>query len=476
MLPRLQSAKDIVDAMDKVNALDAIGRDVSDIYKFAVGLSDYYDDRPSKRRREQPSDDETDPNNFDAVIYEYDDLLESRYVLLNARANHPLVLEDDESPFSYMKLKITRSGCEFDGKIIDIPDEYISNAYENAAMSGFGNVSTQETDGDANIRAAREIPSHEFEVSPEMIEKIQSIWAKHFLPAKVRVEPYKIHLYGRGGQFRNHRDTLLEQDLAGIFLIGLYDDTTPSKCSINIEHLSRPTDYRSYLAFYPDVPHSLGDITDGYRAVIAFRLFRDDSPSINGAESAASESNISPYEDNLAKLRAAVETEVSQMIAPFGIHLSRFYTKSMTTPSVFDSILLDAARKRTDVHVHVLPVATSFHGHEEPDEHHCHVENSCVDAKVYPMTEAHLNFLLGDRKAIERDDSIAWLKDLKELIPFIWLDKGRISWSKKHESQNVSLRLEFDKAYIHDHYEVFCSYAMVVLPKIEGLQSEVEAI
>jgi hypothetical protein len=78
--------------------------------------------------------------------------------------------------------------------------------FEHAAISGYGDMQALETKVDDEVRSAGEIPA-EFSVETTLLEQILAKWATHFLPRKVRAEPYKIHIYGHEGHFKSHRDT-----------------------------------------------------------------------------------------------------------------------------------------------------------------------------------------------------------------------------------------------------------------------------
>ncbi|TFY77293.1 hypothetical protein EWM64_g6714, partial [Hericium alpestre] len=120
------------------------------------------------------------------------------------------------------KLKISLPGFEFDGLVEDVQVEGYPHAetreklpqnvrvremFEHAETSGFGDIRAQETKVDSEVRNAREIPASQFTVESELLASIADCWTKDFLPSAVRVEPYKIHLYGPGGHFKTHRDT-----------------------------------------------------------------------------------------------------------------------------------------------------------------------------------------------------------------------------------------------------------------------------
>jgi hypothetical protein len=99
-----------------------------------------------------------------------------------------------------------RPGCEFDGEVAPNSNE-ITNLLptwlENAAISGYGDMRALKTKVDPAVRDAKEILASEFTVDPSFLEKIRETWSRNFIPKNVRVEPYKVHLYGPNGHFES---------------------------------------------------------------------------------------------------------------------------------------------------------------------------------------------------------------------------------------------------------------------------------
>ncbi|KAK7683357.1 hypothetical protein QCA50_013619 [Cerrena zonata] len=340
------------------------------------------------------------------------------------------------------RLEITRPGCEYHWKDRHYPD--LARIFEHAAISGFGNVHTQETEFDPNVRNAREIPASEFSVDPKLIAEIEKCWGSFFLPANIRAVPYKIHLYGPGGQFRSHKDTP-EKDLIGTFLYGLGDTTEPpDRFEIAGEHLSAR--YGSGVVFYTDVPHAVNAIEKGFRAVIAFKIFHREKTT-----KAVTKDSVCD------KLKLAIRKSLVALKPPFAIGLRHEYHLDVKQHSSFDHMLVEVARSLPDVDVHVIPVFVQNSCATNADE----PEANRVWAMVYPLTETHLDFILGDKLALERDPSIQWLKNLGGEIPLFRMGIYDL-WSLQHtegpgytgnESRNW------------DQYSIYMHYAMVVVPK-----------
>lgn len=355
---------------------------------------------------------------------------------------------------SEFKLTITRSGCEFDGIVHPaakgdeenrklIPS-LLKKWYENGIVSGFGDVRTQETKVDSKVRDAREIPASEFSVESKLLQEIQEIWGRWFFPG-VRAQPYKMHIYGPEGCFKAHRDTP-EKDLVGTFILGL-GDTTQSRCfQIGKQHLAAHPG--SWVAFYPDVAHSVKHVWRGHRAVIAFKIFRDVQ-------------TIAPATDLSSTLHRLVKNTMDKMQAPVGVFLERKYCVGTTNLSGFDAVVFECLKARKDVRIHLLPVVVSFYAEwpdmdKEEDEIFSKGE---WRANVYPFTEAHIDTLLG-KESEEHKKRLERFNEVRN-VPFYYsnLEDCSMTWSSKDDSEYHG-----NEAYPGREDSIYVSYALLVLP------------
>ncbi|GBE84158.1 hypothetical protein SCP_0601360 [Sparassis crispa] len=396
-------------------------------------------------------------------------------------------------------LTITRPGCEFSGEILSRSDEgsrgtnskdgtpspdatsqdpvteRLKKWFENGAVSGFGDVRAQETKVNANVRDAREIPASEFSVSPNLIEQIQKCWGDYFVPSSVRVEPYKIHMYGPGGQFKAHKDTP-ERNLVGTFLVGL-GDTTRKGCLFignqvydSYRNSGHKATSGSWIAFHPDTKHAVAQVKDGYRAVIAFKLFRKEIEEVK----------------QTSVIHKKMEKVLERMQAPFGLLLAHEYCMGTTVLSGLDNILNEAAQAialTKNVNVHFLPVLTKFNAQASSGDT-VDIDEFDVDAKVYPFTQTHVDALLEvkqkassesdpssdedeDRQGSRMDpDKTEWLVNAFD-IPFysIDFDKTAVTWSR-FEDEGAEYTGNESRPYTED--SIYFSYGMVVLPDVRG--------
>jgi hypothetical protein len=348
--------------------------------------------------------------------------------------------------FDYYTLnfRITRPGCEYTCSrgIKDLP--VLHDWFENSAISGYGDMQSLETKVDCEVRNAREIPASEFEVEPELLQYIQKLWSKHFLPRSVRAEPYKIHLYGPGGHFKSHRDTP-ETGLVGTFLVGLGDTSSASTGHFRIDNKLLKAHRGNWVAFHPDVPHEITKLEDGYRAVMAFKIFRAENDS----------------EDTLpAKLEARIKTILDQIPAPFGLFTTHQYSIGTTKLNGFDALLSAYASSRCDAQAHMLPVVTKFYGEFffEPEEQ----SENVTECRVYPFTGAHVDILL-KKNVVQAEKEVQWLDGLSEIPFYTWdLKESSEVWQQDYPDGAGFTGNEADSSR---EDSIYLSYAILFLPR-----------
>ncbi|EIW58615.1 uncharacterized protein TRAVEDRAFT_20565 [Trametes versicolor FP-101664 SS1] len=384
-----------------------------------------------------------------------------------------------DKPFN---LRISRPGCEFDGPITpsrtnlksfrlkglqdmdtrDAVHKRLKGWYKKAVASGYGDVREQVTKTDKSVRTAREINTSEFAVEDELLRRVEDIWKEQFVPGcDVRAEPYKIHLYGPGGHFKEHRDTP-QKDLMGTFLVGLGD--TADSGSLVIDGKDMEARPGSWCAFYPDVLHSVTKVSGGYRGVIAFKIFRTSSATGSGDGET----------QKAAEVRRRVEEIVSHMEAPYGVLLEHKYCLGTDEFSGFDRLLVNTVRALSadKFDVHHLPVAVSARsmwGSESTADRYEDYAICCV-TRVYPFTSGHIEFLntgvdeesgsTVDHKAC----GCAWLDGVTD-VQFYAVDLSqRTMFPFKHE-QHETCNHVGNEAQAWREDSVYLSYALVVLPK-----------
>ncbi|KAK1224957.1 hypothetical protein PQX77_012106 [Marasmius sp. AFHP31] len=378
-------------------------------------------------------------------------------------------------------LKITYPGCEFEskeGNWVSINESTLNKWLEHAPVSGFGDNKALETKVDPAVRNAREIPKDGFEVEPGLLEDVAEIWADNFLPSEVRVEPYKIHIYGKGGHFKSHRDTP-ESSLVGTFLLGLGDHTAGGKYSrpdkeasdeeasdeeidegnFCIGGIRRTAKRGQWVAFHPDVPHSVERLESGNRAVIAFKIFSLDS---DGAKTEVS----GRYPAVVEKAKTALE----DIKGSFGIVLQHQYPMGTDSRNLVgsDAVLLAAAQQLHGTRaIEVIPIVVQISEDRIWDPIYDEDAKSRIVAYVYPFTPFHVDTVLTRSVSQEVEASMAWMEDVELDIPFYsWeFKKKAMRWSSLEEEINHTGN-ESDGTR---ETSVYLTYAIVVLYE-EGLR------
>uniref|UniRef100_A0A0W0GF99 Prolyl 4-hydroxylase alpha subunit Fe(2+) 2OG dioxygenase domain-containing protein n=2 Tax=Moniliophthora roreri TaxID=221103 RepID=A0A0W0GF99_MONRR len=360
---------------------------------------------------------------------------------------------------SNFNLKVTQPGCECEAYISryhDVEDE-LPKWLANAPVSGYGDNRTLETKVDSTVRNAREIPSSGFEVSDKLLTDIASLWSKNFLPSKVRVQPYKIHLYGEGGHFQSHKDTP-ETDLVGTFLLGIGDSAADSPMTGNlcIGDVRVSAHPGQWVAFHPDVPHSVSPLTKGCRAVIAFKIFSVDSDSTWGSQA---------KEEHLPKLAEEVTSVLEEIPRPFGMILEHQYPMGTREASLagIDAIMLAAGKKLPDSAIEIIPVVIKLIEEDIYEDAEDEYDDEHVDSRVMPFTRHHVDLFLG-RNIQAAKEAVSWL-DGVESVPFYALNLKQNGMQMSSDSEQLNWRGNESDGTRES--SVYLTYAMLVLPRKE---------
>jgi len=355
------------------------------------------------------------------------------------------------SPFY---LRISRPGCEYDNEVEEDCEDIeplLHTWFEHSAISGYGDMQSLETKVDSEVRHAREIPASEFEVEPKFLKEIQELWGEHFLPQNVRAEPYKIHLYGPGGHFKSHRDTP-ETGLVGTFLVGLGDTSSTAKGNFRVADKTLRAEPCSWVAFHPDTPHEVTKLEDGYRAVIAFKIFRvaDNEPDVSVPE-----------------LEARIKGILDQIQVPFGLFTTHQYSMGTISLNGFDTLLLTYARSRKDTKARMLPVVTQFEGEAFDSDMDPREYESSARSRVYPFSGSHVDILL-KKNVFQAKKDVRWLEGLSDIPFYTWdIQASLETWKEDHPQGSNYIGNEADSSR---EDSVYLSYAILFLPQTHDVR------
>ncbi|KAF9261455.1 hypothetical protein L218DRAFT_961457 [Marasmius fiardii PR-910] len=376
-----------------------------------------------------------------------------------------------EEPFY---LKVTYPGCEYETKNLsdetssnsvdyeigvedcEVKEETIQKWLKNAPVSGFGDNKALETRVDPEVREACEIPAEGFEVEKELLDTISWIWSDNFVPANVRVEPYKIHIYGKGGHFKSHRDTP-EKSLVGTFLLGIGDSAFSYESSDRailtgnfcIGTIRRTAKAGQWVAFHPDVPHSVEPLTHGCRAAIAFKIFSTDNVDI-----------LSEAAQRYPSVVEQAKGVLKDLKGPFGIILQHQYPMGTDENGLIgvDAVIMTAVKQVRSSKVEVIPVVVKIF-EKKVFESGYGDERSSIEATVYPFTRHHVDICL-NRVGENTHEAVAWIKDAKDLPFYSWnFKKNSMKWS----SEEVEINHTGNESDGSRETSLYLAYAIVAM-------------
>ena len=285
-----------------------------------------------------------------------------------------------EFAWSYDKLEedgLTVQGTSF-AMMRDIKREDVERWYNSANNSSFGNVAAQQTQQDPKVRSSRELDATQFTVEQKTLDRIAKIWAKHLTPKSVTVQPYKLVIYGPGDHFTWHKDTP-EEKLCGTFLISIFADCKPEDVFEILQNGVSKTwshEKNEWCAFYPDTPHRVRALVSGYRAILSFKVFAQDS-DFTRDKSSKSERLMDKIMEGIKKVKS------------IGILLKHHYGYNSKSIYGCDQILLKHLKRSR----FGSGIKTGSNPHEGGRSHDwdSYTRNSSVESSVYYLTDDALD-------------------------------------------------------------------------------------
>ena len=288
--------------------------------------------------------------------------------------------------------------------------ELFRRIYDAASPGTFGDLAAMETRVDPLVRSGRELPAGRFAVTPDLSAWVERTWAEHFQPARVRVEPYKINIYGPGDSFSAHRDTP-ETGLVGTFLVALGGWGNPCDGGGLIVHdvggCHRWDGATGWAAFHPFLLHEVEPVAAGARITVAFKVFA------TGEDDARDE----PAFDETLMIEAADRIALCQNESgQVGVLLSFAYSLNCTALCGRDLLMYRILERLGTVES--IPVAVHVEASNEAQESFFWA----ADAHVYALSPENLECIIAsndDAEEAEKSDDPPPVP-----IPFIPLDHG----------------------------------------------------
>ena len=349
---------------------------------------------------------------------------------------------------------ITVLGVEFE-KLENITRADVESWYNSGISSAFGNVAAQETQHDDQVRSSRELDATKFSIEQETLDFVADDWGQYFLPAQVRVEPYKLIVYGPGDHFSWHKDTP-EENLCGTVLISLFQDCEPAgafeiiKSSGGSETWSSKPGNCGWCGFYPDTPHRVNQLKSGFRAILSFKIFVEEPCQ-------------KPWGEKLeSKLVNDIIDDLQKVQGPIGILLKHHYGYDSKTIYGCDKLLLENLDCK-GLHVEIMPVLVRFNAEYWIGDTLGKSNDPKFFSSVYSITDDALSLVR--KRLSQQADNKRPSKKLKT-IPIAFLDGVKNNCSGLWE-QTVQEASEYNgnEAVPGTENSVYVRYAAVVNSK-----------
>lgn len=155
-----------------------------------------------------------------------------------------------------------------------------SKILELSTVAPFGDLKTNETVVNKDVRHAQEIPlKHMFTHYPTGLVKVQfpPNLLKNQLATSYRLEPYKMTIYEEGGFFKSHTDTCTSNTFIGSLVVGVSPPGSYEGGELVVRHRGKHVSFQPTLGnaifFYGNCEHEVKPVTRGVRLALVYKVF-----------------------------------------------------------------------------------------------------------------------------------------------------------------------------------------------------------
>lgn len=183
-----------------------------------------------------------------------------------------------------IKVKLTSSEAGQDNwREFALSNLLLNELLEYCNPAPFGDIKEMKTVLDPEVRLAYEIESARFKVhrSPGMVHIRAHIEDKLAPGRCVKLDPYKVNVYGEGGFFKPHVDNPSDHNMIGTLVICLPSPHKGGELLVNHDGLQHVFDFSKHsgdtsriqwAAFYSDCIHEVKPIVEGHRVTITYSI------------------------------------------------------------------------------------------------------------------------------------------------------------------------------------------------------------
>ena len=383
----LRTAIDLKEAIEKVpDMLEPIGTCPLDEYYWRSdnGLYENFEYEPNEEeeQEEQKNEQEDEEKEY------------HRLSSLNERVNNiaktlkEKYYQTASIPPSDDQLKIDFNGIVYSGGF-DIPSELLKDLFNQATEAPYGDQTKLETVVNKEVRDARDISLDHFTVSDTVIDFITKTWSGEdtdgyrMHPTSVVVKAYKMNLYGKEGHFQLHQDTP-DKDMVGTALIALSESDNLHLVKNSNDSYTWKSKPGDCIMFYTDCPHKVEKSywQKSIRGTIAFKIYHTPTDIQDNEVNTNENLQINRVVEAIGKFE--------ENCKKYGFLLSHGYSLDTKTFKGSDHILVESLNRMGKKYT-IIPVIHkwhlfSYHGNYDEDE---------IKSDVYPLTETHIDYVLG---------------------------------------------------------------------------------
>ena len=191
---------------------------------------------------------------------------------------------------SVMKVKPTSSeAAEDNWREFALSNLPLDELLEYCNPAPFGDIKEMKTVVDPEVRLAYEIESARFKIHrPPGMTHIRAHIQDKLTPGRcVKLDRYKVNVYGEGGFFKPHVDNPSDHNMIGTLVICLPSPHKGGELLVNhdgLQHVfdfskhSEDTNRIQWAAFYSDCIHEVKPVLEGHRVTITYNIIASEWP------------------------------------------------------------------------------------------------------------------------------------------------------------------------------------------------------
>lgn len=269
-----------------------------------------------------------------------------------------------------------------------------------------------ETLVNTKVRNAFELTPKRFALTnphwEQAIEQLLPSIAKSLgLPnARLKAQPYKLLIYGKGGFFLPHRDSEKTERMVASLIVALPTPFSGGRLTVRHQSETQHMDFKEaasgeapcFAAFYADCEHEVSQVTHGFRLCLAYNLILSADKSVKGSDPTA---QASPAQGLAGSISSWITA--SPPSEPLVFALDHHYTERGLLLDLLKGAdrataeLVAAAAEHADCHVYLCQVSRHVMQHADDGHWDRRWRHSDTPPRKLNLGEIYEDELLGEQ-------------------------------------------------------------------------------